>query len=234
MKVIDLAQHFDENLNRGEQITIEWLASTLSVNTRGTENPVGLLGDYSCNHTVRISAKTHLFHYEFMSTLSTSLINGHECMKNGKLSVLNFMPTFFNDREVIQSYPARLFTVSNLDNITGTNDDELMAAITWLNAFSNKTDENSFEVEMVDSSEAIINDSYNVLAGSGGFGTPEYQLRCAITNKANRILQDSESNRHDRKTELMYAVYNMHNQGMSSVINCLADLLSNTAIPNYT
>lgn len=234
MKVIDLAQHFDEHLNRGEQITIEWLASNLGVNTRGTENPVGLLGDYSCNHTVRISAKTHLFHYEFMSTLSTSLTNGHECMKNGKLSVLNFMPTFFNDREVIQSYPARLFTVSNPDNVTGTNDDELMAAITWLNALSNKTDENSFEVEMVDSSEAIINDSYNVLAGSGGFGTPEYQLRCAITNKANRILQDSESNRHDGKTELMYAVYNMHNQGVSSVINCLADILSNTAIPNYT
>lgn len=232
MKIIDLAQHFDEHLNRGEQITIEWLASNLSVNTRGTENPVGLLGDYSCNHTVRISAKTHLFYYEFISTLSTSLINGHECMKNGKLNVLHFMPTFFNNREVIQSYPARLFTVSHTDNVTSTNDDELMAAITWLNTLSNKNDENAFEVEMVDSSKAIINNSFNVFAGSGGFGTPEYQLRCAITNKANQILQSSESNRHVGKTELMYAVYNMHYQGMSSVIDCLADLLSNTAIPN--
>lgn len=234
MKVIDLAQHFDEYLNRSEQITIEWLASDLSVNTRSIQEPVGLLDDYSCNHTVRISVKTHLFHYEFMSTLNTSLINGHECIKNGKLSVLNFMPTFFNDHKVIRNYPAQLFAVSNPDNVSGTDDDMLMAAITWLNTIDNKADENSFEVEMVNSSKAIINGSYNLLAGSGGFGTPEYQLRCIITNKANRILQDSESNRHDEKAELMAAVHNMHNQGVSSVINCLANLISNTKMPNHT
>lgn len=234
MNVIDLVQHFDEHLNRSEQITIEWLASNLSVNTRGTENPVGLLGDYSCDHTVRISARTHLFHYEFVSTLNTSLINGHECMKNGKLSMLNFMPRFFDDRKVIRSYPAQFFVVNSPDSATGTSDDTLMAAITWLNTIDNKTDKNSFEVEIVNSSKAIINGSYNLLAGSGGFDTPEYQLRSTITNKANRILQDSASNRHEEKTELICAVYNMHNQGISSVIDCLADLLGNTSIPHYT
>jgi hypothetical protein len=234
MKVINLAQHFDEYLNHGEQVTIEWLASDLSVNTRGIEEPVGLLDDYSCNHTVRISAKTHLFHYEFISTLNTSLINGDECIKNGKLSVLNFMPTFFNDHKVIRNYPAQLFAVSNPDNVSGTNDNMLMAAITWLNTIDNKTDENSFEVEMVNSYKAIINSHYNLLSGSGGYGTPEYQLRCTITNKANRILQDSESNKYAEKKELMSAVYNMHKQGVSSVINCLADLINHTKMPNNT
>lgn len=231
MEVLNLAQHFNEHLNRGEQITVEWLASNLCVSSMNSDKTsVALLGNYSCNHTVRISAKTQLFHYEFVSTLSTSLSNGAECMNNDKLDVLGLMPTFINDREVIQSHPAQLFVVSNPDNITGTNDDKLLAAIKWLNLFTTEADEKSFNIDIINFSKAIINGSDSVLAGSGGFGTPEYQLRNTITNKANRILQ--ESYEHDGKIELMSAVYNMHKQGMSSVISNLTDVISKTVAPN--
>ena len=234
MEHINLARHFNEHLIYGEQLTMELVASNLAVNTiADSTKHSGLLGDYSCNHTVRINAKTDLFHYEFVSILNTSLINGAECMNAGKLEVLNFMPTFINSREVIKAYPAQLFTVSNADNTTGTNDDKLMAAIGWLNGISNENDKKSFDIDIVNFSKAIINQSNNELAGSGGFNTPEYQLRNAITNKINSILQAGVAGAHEGKIELMYAVYNIHNQGVSSVTNNLVDMLANSAIPSF-
>lgn len=108
----------------------------------------------------------------------------------------------------------------------------MLAAIKWLNVMTAKNDEKAFEIDIANFSKAVINGSYNVLAGSGGFSTPEYQLRNVITNKANRILQNSEATEHGNKTELMLAVYNMHKAGVSSVINNLTDMLTNTKIPN--